>query len=336
MTVSTAPLSGADVEEASCWLDGQLVRTPVVRNTALDRIAGARLWLKAENLQLTGSYKARGAFRAVGRVAVEGSTDGVIAQSTGNHALAVAEAARRYGLAATLVLPVDAAPGKIARANATGAAVILAGTTVDERLAVVEGLHASTGHAVVDAYDNRDVVSGQGSATLELFEEAERQGVGLDAVVVPVGGGGGVAGACLAAEDRTTEVYGVEPAGCDSLRQSLAAGEQVTVDPAPTLADGLRPARVGQLPFEIVRDRIAGVVEVDDDQLADALCLALFHTNLLVEPSAAAALAGALRLAAAHSFTNIGVLLTGGNVEPSVLSRLVAGYDAAASGRISR
>jgi threonine dehydratase len=309
-----------DVEEAAGWLSGQVVRTPVIRAASLDRIAGVRIWLKAENLQVTGAYKARGALRAVGRVATEGRTAGVIAQSTGNHALAVAMAARRYGLAATLVLPTDAAPGKVTKARASGATVVLAGTTLSDRLAVVEGLHASTGHAVIDPYDHPDVVAGQGTATLELIQDAGR----LDAVVVPVGGGGGVAGACLAVDGEPIEVYGVEPAGCDSLRRSLAADRQVTVEPAPTLADGLRPSCVGRLPFQIARERIAGVVEVDDEAIADALRLALFHAHLLVEPSAAAGLAGALRLAAEHAFTDIGVVLTGGNVEPAVLTRLVA------------
>ncbi len=309
-----------DVEEAAGWLSGQVVRTPVVRVASLDRVAGARIWLKAENLQTSGAYKARGALRAVGQVATESCTGGVIAQSTGNHALAVAMAARRFGLDATLVLPTDAAPSKIVKARATGATVVLAGTTLADRLAVVEELRASTGHAVVDAYDHPDVIAGQGTATRELVQDAGR----LDAVVVPVGGGGGVAGACLAVDGEPIEVYGVEPEGCDSLRRSLAADRRITVEPAPTLADGLRPACVGELPFQIARDRISGVLTVDDDAIADALRLALFHAHLVVEPSAAAGLAGALRLAAEHSFTDIGVVLTGGNVEPAVLARLVA------------
>jgi threonine dehydratase len=328
----TAPidtrLARADVEAAAAWLAGRVVRTPVVRSAALDHLAGARLWLKAENLQRSGSYKLRGALRAVGRVAEEGRCAGVVAQSTGNHALAVAFAARQYGLAATLVLPVDAAPTKVARAQASGARVILAGTTLGERLAVVERLTSATGHAVIDAYDHRDVVAGQGTAALELIEEARRQGADLDAVVVPVGGGGGVAGACLAAEGRDTRVYGVEPVGCDSLARSLAAGDRTPVPPAPTLADGLRPPCVGKLPFDIARGAVAGVVRVDDEAIARALCLTLFHTKLLVEPSAAAGLAGALSLAAAGQHRDIGVVLTGGNVEPALVARLVAEHGA--------
>jgi threonine dehydratase len=323
-------MSRADVVSAATWLDGRVVHTPVFRSTTLDHIAGARLWLKAENLQTSGSYKFRGAMRALGRIAEHGGFPEVIAQSTGNHAVAVAVAAQRYGLAATTVLPTDAAPLRIAGIEAVGGRVVLAGTTLDERLAAVERLRADSGAAVVDAYDHRDVVAGQGTATWELVEEAARQGIRLDAVVLPVGGGGGVAGACLAVEDRDTAVYGVEPVGCDSLARSLAAGRRVPVEPAPTLAEGLRPALVGWLPFELVRDRIAGVERVDDKDIGQATCLALFLGRLLVEPSGAAALAGALRIAQTGRYSDVGVVLTGGNIEPPRLARLIKEYGAVA------
>jgi threonine dehydratase len=323
-----AGMRRADVESAAGWLAGRVVRTPVVRSASLDRLAGTRLWLKAENLQTSGSYKFRGATTAVGRLAEAGGAAGVIAQSTGNHALAVASAARDYGLAATLVLPADASAVKVAKAEAAGGRVIRVGSTVEERLEVVARLHAETGHTVIDAYDHRDVVAGQGTASLELIEEAERQGVRLDALVLPVGGGGGVAGACLAAEGRSIAVYGVEPEGCDSLARSIEAGHRVTVPPGPTIADGLRPSRVGQLPFDIAGPALAGALRVDDEAIARALCLLLFQTKLLVEPSGAAGLAGALSVAAAQSYENVGVVLTGGNAEPAVVARLIAEHGA--------
>jgi threonine dehydratase len=329
--VDAATPRHADVGAAATWLSSRVVRTPVIRSAALDRIAGTRLWLKAENLQRCGSYKIRGAMRAVGRLAGEGRCSGVIAQSTGNHALAVATAASEYGLKATVVLPDDAPLTKIALAESAGAQVILAGTSVDDRLEVVERLRSSTGHAVVDAYDDFDVVAGQGTATLELIDEVNRQGAHLDAVVVPVGGGGGVAGAVLASEGKDIAVYGVEPVGCDSLASSLSRGERITVPPAATLADGLKPSCVGRLPFEIVRESIAGVVRVDDAAIGRALCLTLLHTKLLVEPSAAAGLAGAFEVASAGSYGDVGVVLTGGNVEPALIARLITEYGAAAS-----
>ncbi|MEV0426618.1 pyridoxal-phosphate dependent enzyme [Micromonospora sp. NPDC050495] len=329
MSRSHAPVlpDRASVEEAARWLSGRVVRTPVLNSPAIDRLAGARILLKAENLQTGGSYKMRGAMLAVGRLAAAGQ-HGVVAQSTGNHAVAVALAARRHGLAATVVLPVDAAPVKVARARAAGARVVLAGTTVEERLAAARQVAETAGHPLVDAYDHPDVVAGQGSASLELIEEAARVGTPLDALVVPVGGGGGVAGACLAAAGTPIEVYGVEPVGCDSLARSLAAGRPIPVVPAATIADGLRPGCVGDLPFAVARDAVRGVVRVDDDAIAEAFRLLLLELKVLVEPSGAAGLAGALRLAAGPEggrYRTVGVVLTGGNVEAELVARLAAG-----------
>jgi threonine dehydratase len=306
-------------------LDGRIIRTPALRSPALDRIAGTSLWLKAENLQRGGSYKMRGAMRAVGRVAEQGRVGGVIAQSTGNHAVAVGLAARDHGVAATLVLPSDAPAVKIEQCEASGARVILAGATLDSRLGAVYELQAVSGHEVIDAYDHPDVVVGQGTASLELIDDAARCGTQLDALVVPVGGGGGVAGACLAAENLDIQVHGVEPRGCDALAQSLAAGTRVTVPPAQTLADGLRPACPGQLPYEIARRRVAGVVRVGDDSLSRAVVLALIHLKLVLEPSGAAGLSAALDGAFA-GFHDVGIVLTGGNVEPALVARLIAEY----------
>ncbi|MCZ7425607.1 pyridoxal-phosphate dependent enzyme [Micromonospora sp. WMMA1949] len=316
------------VEEAVRALSGRVVRTPVLHSPAIDRLAGARVLLKAENLQDGGSYKMRGAMLAVGRLAAAGHT-GVVAQSTGNHAVAVALAARRHGLAATVVLPVDAAPVKVDRARAAGARVVRAGTTVEERLAVARRIAEVEDHPLVDAYDHPDVVAGQGSASLELIEEAARRGTPLDALVVPVGGGGGIAGACLAAAGTPIRVYGVEPVGCDSLARSLAAGRPTPVAPAPSLADGLRPGCVGDLPFAVARTAVRGVVLVDDDAIAEAFRLLLLDLKVLVEPSGAAGLAGALRLGdmtprppdGGRQLT-VGVVLTGGNVEAEVVARL--------------
>ncbi|GAA5189827.1 threonine/serine dehydratase [Rugosimonospora acidiphila] len=313
-----------DVLAAARWLSGRVVRTPVLWSPVIDELAGARILVKAENLQAGGSYKMRGALVAVGRAAAAGTHTGVVAQSTGNHAVAVALAARQHGLVATVVLPVDAAPSKVAAARAAGAEIVLAGTTVADRSAVARQISESTGFRLIDAYDDPDVVAGQGTASLELIEQARELGIPVDAVVVPVGGGGGVAGACLAAAGSAVAVYGVEPVGCDSLARSLAAGSPVTVEPGPTLADGLRPSRVGALPFALVRGKLAGVRVVDDDAIAEALRLALLHLKLLVEPSAAAGLAGALAVAAADGHSTIGVVLTGGNIEPGLLARLTA------------
>ncbi len=317
-----------DLTAAAAWLTGRVVRTPVVRSRQLDDRAGVRLWLKAENLQHTGSYKYRGALWAVSRVAREGRHRGVVAQSTGNHAIAVAAAARAHDLAATVVLPADAPAVKVDRVRAEGAQVVAGGATVAERLEVVRRLADTQGLAVIDAYDHPDVIAGQGTTTLELLAQVAEQGGRLDAVVLPVGGGGGIAGACLAVAGQEVDVIGVEPVGCDALARSLEAGRRVTVDPAPTVADGLRPTQVGELAYALAAGAVTEVVRVADSEILDALALALTDIRLILEPSAAAGIAAALRIAATGAYRDIGVVLTGGNVEPTVLAEVAAGIAA--------
>ncbi|WP_242884341.1 threonine ammonia-lyase [Actinomadura litoris] len=316
-------LGREDVERAARLLAGQVWRTPVVRSEALDAAAGARLWLKAENLQRGGSFKVRGASLAVARLAADGAR-GVLAQSTGNHAISVALAASRRGLPATVVLPEDAAPGKVARLREIGARVVTAGTTLAERIAAVHDLRERHGYDVVDPYEDPRVVAGQGTATAELVEQVEREGGRLDAVVVPVGGGSAVAGACLATSGTGIAVVGAEPAAVPALAAALEAGGPVTVPVGPTIADGLRPDRIGALPFRTARASVARVVAVPEAAIGAALRAALLHARLLVEPAAATALAAALDLAPSLG-ADVGVLLSGGNVEEGLLVSLLAG-----------
>jgi threonine dehydratase len=315
----------ADVLPAQRLLSGRIVRTPVVRSEELDRRAGARIWLKAENLQRGGSFKLRGALLAVGRLAGDGAS-GVIAQSTGNHAIAVALAARDHALPAVLVLPPDVARGKVDAVRAAGGEVVLDGATPAERFAVVARLRAERGWAVVDPWQDPDVVAGQSTATAELIDQVWTAGGALDTIVVPVGGGSALAGACLASAGLGIDVVGAEPAAVPALTEALRAGRPVTVPVRPTIADGLRPDTIGRLPFEICRTGVSRVITVDEAAIADALCLTLLHARLLVEPAAATALAGALTLLAetGNEARDVGVLLTGGNVDPALVARLLA------------
>jgi threonine dehydratase len=327
VAASVPPPSYDRVCHAQRRLAERLVQTPVVRSDELDRLAGARLWLKAENLQRGGSFKMRGALLAVERLAGAGSR-GVVAQSTGNHAIAVALAAREHDLPATLVLPDDAAPAKIRRIRAAGAEVVLAGTAMAERVAVVDELQAIHGFDVIDPYQNPDVVTGQGTATAELLAQVGSVGGRLDAVVLPVGGGSALAGACLATGGHDVAVIAAEPAAVPALTQALRAGRPVTVAVRATIADGLRPDRIGRLPFDLAREAVADVVTVDEAAIAEAVCLTLMHARLLVEPAAATALAAALRLAtdSERPAGDIGVMLTGGNVEAGLVSSLLAAH----------
>ncbi|MFC9324661.1 threonine/serine dehydratase [Kitasatospora sp. NPDC057015] len=317
-------LSREGVLRAQERLARRLPMTPVVRSDDLDELAGARLWLKAENLQRGGSFKMRGALLAVERLAANGSR-GVVAQSTGNHAIAVALAAAPYALPAVLVLPEDAAPVKIARIRAAGAEVVQIGSTLAERIALVERLRAERGLDVIDPYQNADVVAGQGTATAELLAQVEAAGGRLDAVVLPVGGGSAVAGACLVTEGQSILVFGAEPVAVPALTEALRAGEPVTVAARHTIADGLRPDRIGQLAFELAHKRLTSVLTVEEEDIAEAMRLTLTHARLLVEPAAATCLAAALRIAADGWGDDIGVLLSGGNVETSLVASVLAG-----------
>jgi threonine dehydratase len=309
-----------DVVAAAERLRGKVVRTPVLRCAALDALAGAELYLKAENLQYVGAFKARGAQHAVARLSDAERARGVITYSSGNHAQAVALAAMRHGIDAEIFMPVDAPPIKRAAVEAMSATVELIGTTSTERHAAAVERAGHSGAVIIEPFDHPDTVAGQGTATLELLDEVGT----LDALVVPVGGGGLIAGACLACEGTATRIYAAEPAGCDAMGQSLAAGERVTVDPGPTLGDGLKPSRVGELNFAIARERLAGSFTVDDDELGRTLVRLLMWSKVLVEPSGAAALAVALR--GDIEGDRIGVLLSGGNIGPEQLRALTERY----------
>jgi threo-3-hydroxy-L-aspartate ammonia-lyase len=319
-------MSEEDVRAAAARIRGQVVRTPVLRSEALDARAGAELWLKAENLQHIGAFKARGAMHAVGRLPEHERARGVITFSSGNHAQAVALAARAFGVPATIVMPTDAPAIKVAGVRRLGGEVVFAGTTSDERHAVAMARAQETGAAVIQPFDHPHIVAGAGTATLELHEQVAEAtgGEELDALLVPVGGGGLIAGACLASLSRRTKVYAVEPVGCDAMARSLAAGERVAVQPGPTIADGLKPVRIGELNFAIGKARLSGSFVVDDAAMGHALVSLLLHAKVLVEPSGAAALAVALRGGLPDTPRRVGVILSGGNVEPALVAALLA------------
>lgn len=328
---ASAPLPALDVEHvraAAARIADRVHRTPVLRVEALDARAGAELWLKAECLQRIGAFKARGAMHAVEHLSEAERARGIITFSSGNHAQAVALAARSYACQATIVMPTDAPRIKVAGVRALGAEVIFAGTTSDERKAVALELAERTGGAVIQPFDHPHIVAGAGTATLELLDEvAARTGGGtLDALLVPVGGGGLIAGACLAAAGTGTKVYGVEPHGCDAMARSLEAGQRVAVPPGPTLADGLKPTMVGRLNFAIAQQHVAGSFRVSDAELGPALVALLLHGKVLVEPSGAAGLAVALAGRVPEQPRRIGVILSGGNVDPTLVAELLTAH----------
>ncbi len=312
------------VRAAATRLNGLTARTPVLRIPALDAVAGCELWLKAENLQRIGAFKARGALHAAGRLDATARARGLITYSSGNHAQAVALAARHFGVPAIIAMPTDAPKIKLAAVRALGAEVVLAGTTSSERRAAALEIEARTRGVIVPPFDDPHVIAGQGTATLELVDEVRAQtGAALDALLVPTGGGGLVAGACLVCGDGPTAVYSVEPHGCDAMAQSILAGRRVSVEPGPTLADGLKPVQVGELNFAIAQQGLRGCLHVDDAELARAMVALLVYGKVLVEPSGAAGLAAALRRDLPGAPRRVGVILSGGNVEPSLVAELL-------------
>lgn len=323
-----------DVRAAAWFLADRIVHTPVLRCSELDAIAGTELWLKAEHHQHVGAFKARGALHTVGRLDPLLRARGLVTYSSGNHGQAVAWAAQHYDATAVVAMPQDATAIKVDAVRALGAQVVFAGTTSDDRkrkaLAIAEG----TGAVVIPPFDHPHIIAGQGTATLELLEEvAERtKGASLDAVVVPVGGGGLCAGACLAAADWGARVYSVEPEGCDAMAQSMARGERVVVQPGPTIADGLKPVQIGELNFAVARDHLAGSLRVVDEDIGRALVSLRRYTGEVVEPSGAAALAAVLRRLLPAGVQRVGVLLSGGNIAPDAVARLERQFEPYAPG----
>jgi threonine dehydratase len=309
-----------DVLRAAERLAGIANRTPVGTSRTLDELAGRRAFLKCENLQRGGAFKFRGAYNHLSRLAPEERARGVLAVSSGNHAQGVALAARLLRIRATIVMPADAPAVKLAATREYGAEVVLYDRLRDDRDDVGQRLARERGLAVVPPFDDPLVMAGQGTAALELLEEVPD----LDAFVAPVSGGGLLAGCATAARGLRPgiRVFGVEPEGADDTRASLAAGERLRIAPPATIADGLRVPSPGALTFPILRRLVEDVFVVSDEQILDAVRFALLRLKLVVEPSGAAALAALLAGALPEGCGRVGVLLSGGNLDPALLARL--------------
>jgi threonine dehydratase len=301
--------------EAAAALRGVAVRTPLVRIDALDA------WVKLENRQPVGAFKLRGAFNAVRKLSPDARAAGVITFSSGNHGQAVAFAAQRFGVRAVVVMPETAPPVKVAGVKRWGGEVVFAGRTSEDRRRAALELARRDRLAVIPPFDHPDIVAGQATVGLEIAEDLPD----VATVVVPVGGGGLIAGVVrgLAAAGSRARIVGVEPAGAPKLTRSLAAGRPVTLDRTASIADGLITLTVGGLPFEILRahgDRVAGVVTVEDDSIREAVHFLHRACGLVVEPSGAATTA-ALRSGALRPYATSPMVLvvSGGNVDPAML-----------------
>ena len=302
-----------DVRAAARRLAGWAHRTPVLTCATLDRLAGRALFFKGEHLQKAGAFKFRGACNAVRKLAPEVAARGVVTHSSGNHAQALALAARLRGIAAHVVMPSNASPVKRRAVEEYGGRVIECAPTLAAREATAAAVLDETGATLVPPYDHADVIAGQGTVALELMEQAGP----LDAVVAPVGGGGLVAGLCVALRELApaVRVFAAEPAGADDAARSKAAGKLIPQTGPRTVADGLLTS-LGELTWPLLRDRVERVLTVSEEEIAAAMRLAWERAKLLIEPSAAVALAAVLtdEFRALPGLARVGVVLSGGNV----------------------
>jgi threonine dehydratase len=311
-----------DVRAAAERLRGVAHRTPVVTSRTLDAQAGARAFLKAENLQRIGAFKFRGAYNRIAQLDPEERRRGVVAFSSGNHAQGVALAAKLLGVGATIVMPEDAPAAKLAATRGYGADVVVYDRVRINRAELAGSIAAETGAIVIPPYDDPAIIAGQGTVALELVEDAGA----LDVLLVPLGGGGLLAGCSLAASATSpgVRIYGVEPEAGDDWLRSWREGRIVSIPVPRTIADGQQTQAPGTLTWPIVRALAAGVVTVTDDEIRAAMRFAFERLKLVLEPSGACALAALLCAKVDAGDARVGVVLSGGNVDPTIYGSAIA------------
>ncbi|MFD1720271.1 threonine ammonia-lyase [Amnibacterium endophyticum] len=310
------------IQDARRVLSSLVARTPMEHSRYLGGVVGAPVHLKCENLQRTGSYKIRGASYRLSRLTDEERARGVVAASAGNHAQGVAAAARLLGIPATIFMPIGVALPKLEATRDYGARVELVGHVVDESLAAAAAFAEDTGAVLIPPFDHPDVMAGQGTVGLEILEDVPD----VRTVVVPVGGGGliaGVAAAIKAAAGHDVRIIGVQAENAAPFPVSLEAGEVRTVPTAPTIADGIAVGTPGRLTFEVVRDLVDEVVTVTDDETATALLVLLERGKLVVEPAGAVGVAALLSGRVPDPGSTV-VVLSGGNIDPLMMERVIS------------
>jgi threonine dehydratase len=316
-------LTLAQIQAAAERLRDRIHRTPVITSRSLDEATGYSVFLKCENLQRAGAFKIRGALNKLLSLSDRERARGVVAFSSGNHAQGVALAARMTGASALILMPTDAPALKLAATRGYGAEVVFYDRQTEDREARARELVEKTGRVLVPPYDDYAIMAGQGTAALELLADAP----GLDALLTPVGGGGLMAGCSIAARAvrPAMQVFGVEADSANDTWLSFRKGERVSIPPPPTIADGIRNLSPGALTFPILRQNLTDVLLVSDEAIKEAMRFVLLRGKLLVEPTGAvpvaALLAGKLPL---PKGARVGVVLSGGNVDPHTLAQILA------------
>ena len=313
------PVTLADIEAARRQLAGEILRTPLLPAPRLSTLTGADVFVKYENLQPTGSFKERGALVKLMSLGTEERRRGVIAMSAGNHAQAVAYHARRLGIPATIVMPATTPAVKVAATRSHGAEVLLEGETIEESQAQVAALAAARMLTLVHPYDDAKVIAGQGTVALEMLEEAPA----LDTLVVPIGGGGLIAGMAIAARavKPAIEIVGVEAALFPSMRNAIAGEAKPCA--GNTLAEGIAVKSVGALTRPVVRELVADIVLAGEAELERAVNAFLTLQHTVAEGAGAAALAALLAAPTRFRGRRVGLVLSGGNIDPRILASIV-------------
>ncbi|MBI2768839.1 MAG: threo-3-hydroxy-L-aspartate ammonia-lyase [Burkholderiales bacterium] len=311
-----------DVTAAAQRLQGQAHRTPVLRSSTADSLLGAQLFFKCENYQRMGAFKFRGAFNALSKFSEAQRRAGVLAFSSGNHAQAIALSARILGMPAAILMPHDAPQAKVDATRGYGAEVIIFDRYKEDREALARGLADKRGMTLIPPYDHPDVLAGQGTAAKELFDEVG----GLDALFVPLGGGGLLSGSALAARALSPgcKVYGVEPEAGNDGQQSFRAGRIIDIATPRTIADGAQTQHLGEYTFALIRANVDDVLTATDAQLVEAMRFFAERMKMLVEPTGCLGFAAARHAGLPLAGKRVGVVISGGNVDLRRFAELAA------------
>jgi threonine dehydratase len=311
------------IKEAATRIAGRIHRTPVVTSRSFNEVASREVFFKCENLQRAGAFKARGATNKILSLTDDEKKRGVIAVSSGNHAQAVALAAREAGVRAVVCIPDDAPKMKVEATRGYGADIRFFDRQKDDRDAFGREIAEREGLVMVPAYDDYLIMAGQGTCGLEFLEEVPD----LDCILTPCSGGGLFAGVSTAVKSINPSIrcFAVEPETANDTQQSIQTGDRVKIPPPPTIADGLRVQTPGALTFPITRANADAVLAVSDDEIIAAMRFMLFRLKLLVEPSGAAAAAAVFAKKIPKEGKRVGVVLSGGNIDPEVLAKMLEG-----------
>lgn len=318
----TLAISFDDVVSAAERLAGVANRTPLITSRTVNELTGYQVYFKCENLQRIGAFKFRGAYNALSRLSEAEKARGVVTHSSGNHAQGIALAAKLLGISATIVMPTDAPASKLAATRGYGARVVMYDRQLQERAEVSGQLAQQQGLVFVHPYDHPHIMAGQGTAALELLQEVPD----LEVLVAPIGGGGLLSGCATAARALRPgiRIFGVETENSNDWWQSFQRNERVKIPPPDTIADGMRTQQPGQLTWPVIREKVAEILLVSEDQVIEALKFLLFRLKILAEPTGAVAPAAVLQKLVGPAGAKVGVIISGGNMDAGLLAQLLS------------